>query len=197
MADRDGRHYELAASDDTPLVYNDAVASIIVPEDGRYVIQVRDASYNGDGRAYYLLHVGNFPRPHAALPAGGRPGETVKVKLLGDVAGEIEREVTIPEEPSERFALDVADEHGMIPRLAVEGREAHKLRVPFGGCLDQGQVAVAAARQPGDEERQGEHSENHSGTHEDGLSLGPPRARRTARLLRATRRRGHRRPRAS
>ena len=42
----------------------------------------------GNGSCMYRLHVGRFPRPTAVLPAGGKPGETMEVDWLGDVAGE-------------------------------------------------------------------------------------------------------------
>ena len=37
-------------------------------------------------RALYRLHVGGFPRPTAVYPAGGKPGETLNVKWIGDAA---------------------------------------------------------------------------------------------------------------
>lgn len=108
--------FELAASDDTPLVWNDCVASIIAPADGRYIVQVRDSSYNGDGRAYYFAHIGQFPRPHSVIPSGGKPGENVTLTFLGDVSGPITREVTLPTEgPFERFGIEVEDEYGVAP----------------------------------------------------------------------------------
>ncbi|WP_437225190.1 PPC domain-containing protein [Planctomicrobium sp. SH661] len=108
--------FELAVSDDSPLVWNDAVVSIIAPEDGKYYLQVRDASYNGDNNAHYLLHVGNFPRPVAVLPAGGRPGQTLDVTFLGDVSGTVTRQVTLPAEiPEDGFGLDLQDDHGITP----------------------------------------------------------------------------------
>lgn len=109
--------FELDVSDDAPLLYTDAVASVIAPKDGRYYIQVRDAAYNGDGNAVYLLTVGNFPRPRAVVPSGGRPGETLAVTFLGDVAGPITREVTLPATATERFGLEVQDEYGTAPSL--------------------------------------------------------------------------------
>lgn len=111
--------FELVANDDTPLVWNDAVVSLIVPEDGKYIIQVRDAAYQGDGRAYYLLSVGRFPRPQGIIPSGGKPGETLTVTLLGDVLGPITREVTLPAEirDPDRFGLDVQDDHGLAPSV--------------------------------------------------------------------------------
>ena len=38
-------------------------------EDGKYIIQVRESSYAGNGACLYRLHVGSFPRPVALLPA--------------------------------------------------------------------------------------------------------------------------------
>ncbi len=40
---------EVVKNDDSPLVWNDGLASLIIPEDGNYIIEVRDAAYNGDG----------------------------------------------------------------------------------------------------------------------------------------------------
>ncbi len=108
--------FELSASDDTALVWNDGVASVIAPKDGRYIIQVRDSAYNGDGRAYYFANIGNFPRPHAVIPSGGKPGEKLTVTFLGDVSGPITREVTLPTEGDfSRFGLEVQDEYGIAP----------------------------------------------------------------------------------
>lgn len=108
--------FELAANDDTALLYNDSMVSIIAPADGKYVILVRDASYNGDGQANYLLHIGHFPRPLAMIPAGGRPGETIKATFVGDVNGPIEREVTLPNEiPLDPYSVEVSDQLGVAP----------------------------------------------------------------------------------
>jgi len=111
----DEKRFELAVSDDTPLVWNDAVASVIAPADGKYIVQIRDSAYNGDGRAYYLAHIGNFPRPRAVIPSGGKPGETLTVTFLGDVSGPITREVTLPTEADDRFGLDIQDDLGVAP----------------------------------------------------------------------------------
>lgn len=108
--------FEMVVSDDSPLLWNDATVSIIAPTDGKYYVQVRDASYNGDGNAHYLLHVGNFPRPLACLPAGGKPGQTLDVTFLGDVTGPITRKVTLPTEiPVDGYWLEVQDEQGVAP----------------------------------------------------------------------------------
>ena len=107
--------FELARSDDSPLLKQDGVASILAPEDGTYVVQVRESAYGGNGNCLYRLHVGRFPRPTAVLPAGGRPGETLEVRWLGDVAGERVETITLPPAPQPDFGLLAHDEHGYAP----------------------------------------------------------------------------------
>lgn len=116
LAILNAERFEMAVADDTPLLFNDAVVSIIAPEDGKYYIQVRDASYNGDGNSHYLLHVGTFPRPVAVIPSGGRPGQTLDVTFLGDVKGPIQRTITLPNAvPEDGYAVEVSDEGGEAP----------------------------------------------------------------------------------
>ena len=96
VAIMDMKRFELAASDDSSLALQDPVASIIAPEDGTYVIQVRESSYAGNGGSRYRLHLGNAPRPLVAYPAGGKAGEEVEVKLIGDVTGPIVQKIKLP-----------------------------------------------------------------------------------------------------
>jgi hypothetical protein len=123
--------FELAAADDTPLVGQDAVASIIAPEDGRYIIQVRDSAYRGNGNSMYRLHVGDFPRPLAVYPAGGPAGEEIEVTFLGDPAGPFTQKITPPTDPHEEFAL-VAEQNGQVAPSANPFRVS-----PFGNLLEQ------------------------------------------------------------
>ena len=44
------QRFELAKSDDEPLVFQDCICSLIAPEDGKYIIQVRESSYGGNGK---------------------------------------------------------------------------------------------------------------------------------------------------
>ncbi|MEE2712031.1 MAG: pre-peptidase C-terminal domain-containing protein [Planctomycetota bacterium] len=83
----DARRFELAAADDTALLRQDAFAATMVPEDGRYVIAVRESAYGGSGACRYRLHIGPLPRPTAVFPSGGQPGEEVELTYLGDPAG--------------------------------------------------------------------------------------------------------------
>src|SRR5438477_5754241 len=92
----DGKRFELATSDDSPLNKQDGICSIVAPAHGTYVVQVRESAYGGSGACAYRLHVGTFPRPLAVLPAGGKVGEEVEVRFLGDPAGEIRQKIKLP-----------------------------------------------------------------------------------------------------
>lgn len=105
--------FELSTSDDAALVYQDGIASIVAPEDGKYIIQIRETSY-GNGN-FYRCHVGHFPRPRGMVPAGGQPGSTIAVKYLGDVAGEIAQDLVIPAEHQHEFHAHAQDAHGLDP----------------------------------------------------------------------------------
>jgi hypothetical protein len=107
--------FELSSSDDNALVWQDGIASIVAPEDGKYIIQVRESSYAGNGACLYRVHIGNFPRPQAVLPAGGKFGEALQVKFLGDVLGEKVETITLPSSPGSGFALFAKDDKGIAP----------------------------------------------------------------------------------
>ncbi|MEZ6047745.1 MAG: PPC domain-containing protein [Planctomycetaceae bacterium] len=57
----DEKRFELSSADDSPVAVQDCVASIVAPADGKYIIEVRESSYAGNGNCNYILHVGNFP----------------------------------------------------------------------------------------------------------------------------------------
>ena len=94
----DSKRFELAANDDSPLAKQDSVVSTIAPEDGDYIVFVRESAYGGNDNCRYRLHVGTFPRPTAIFPAGGKPGEEIEVRFLGDVSGEQTRKIVAPGE---------------------------------------------------------------------------------------------------
>ena len=78
---------------------------MIAPEDGAYLIELRESSYGGNGECHYRLHVGAFPRPTGVFPAGGKAGETVALKFLGAGVGGLTTSVKLPEVPTEKWAL--------------------------------------------------------------------------------------------
>ncbi|HLY10253.1 MAG TPA: pre-peptidase C-terminal domain-containing protein [Planctomycetota bacterium] len=110
----DTKRFELASADDTVLLMQDPFLTLLAPEDGTYIIQVRETSYGGGENGAYRLHVGSFPRPLSVFPAGGRPGEEVEVTFLGDIAGPLKRKIRLPQTPSEKYGVYVED-NGQSP----------------------------------------------------------------------------------
>ena len=111
--------FVLAGADDTALLRQDAVAAAVAPNDASYVIQVRESAFGGSGACRYRLHVGAFPRPLAVYPAGGRLGQSLDVRYLGDPAGEWTENVTLPAAPDPMFGLFAHADHGTAPSPSV------------------------------------------------------------------------------
>ena len=112
----DSKGFQLAVADDSPATLQDGILSVLAPEDGRYLVQVREASYGGDGSSRYRLHIGGFPRPTAIHPAGGKAGEKVTVTFLGDASGPIVREFDVPTMPiGGTHRLFATDDGGTCP----------------------------------------------------------------------------------
>jgi hypothetical protein len=99
----DEKKFSLAESDDTALGRQDPIASAIAPADGKYYVLVRESSYGGGGNFYYLLNVGTFPRPTGVFPPGGKAGEDLAVKFIGDVSGEFTKTIKLPAEPTAKM----------------------------------------------------------------------------------------------
>lgn len=127
---QDAKGNVLATCDDSSLLLQDALLSILAPEDGTYTILLRDIAYGGGGEFVYLLHLGDFPRPTAVYPAGGKAGETVSVKFLGDPKGEFTQEVKLPNAAVEKFGAWAEQNGTLVP-------SPNWMRVsPFGNILE-------------------------------------------------------------
>lgn len=111
----DAKRFELSRSDDAALLRQDCLCAVTAPEEGDYIVQIRESAYGGNGNCKYRLHVGTFPRPTAVLPAGGRPGETLEVKWVGDAAGDWVEKVTLPASEDLEFGLFARDDAGISP----------------------------------------------------------------------------------
>jgi hypothetical protein len=111
----DERRFELSAEDDSPLVRQDAVTSIVAPEDGKYIVEMRESGYGGDGNCRYRLHIGTFPRPVAVFPAGGKAGEEVELTFIGDALGPFSRKVMLPADGAVETLIFAEDEQGVVP----------------------------------------------------------------------------------
>ena len=109
------KRFELSAADDTPLVKQDAVASIVAPVDGQYIIEVRESAYGGNNACRYRLHVGNFPRPTAVYPAGGKVGTETEVTFIGDPSGNFKKKIKLPAKVEDNYGLLPKDAGGVPP----------------------------------------------------------------------------------
>ncbi len=99
----DKDRFELAVSDDSALLKQESVVSIIAPEDGNYVVEVRDSAYEGRGR--YRVHIGSFPRPLGIYPAGGQAGSEMEFTLIGDPKGQYKQKVKLPEQTTGAYEV--------------------------------------------------------------------------------------------
>ncbi|MBI5092365.1 MAG: pre-peptidase C-terminal domain-containing protein [Candidatus Hydrogenedentes bacterium] len=111
----DAGGHELVSEDDTGLMAQDAAVVFTAPAAGRFVLAVSESAYGGAGDFYYRLHVGQFPRPLAFLPMGGKAGTTIEVKWLGD-PGIAAQSAPLPGGPADgAFPLYAQNNLGVSP----------------------------------------------------------------------------------
>jgi len=91
----DSKRFELATSDDTSLLKQDAFVSLLAPADGDYIILVRESAYEGNDKCRYRLHIGSFTRPSVLYPPAAAAGKDVLIKMIGDPTGDYEVKQTI------------------------------------------------------------------------------------------------------
>lgn len=111
---------ELAMSDDTPLLVQDPLVSIIAPHDGDYYIEIAQSLYSDTSNSFYthyLAHIGNFETQQAVYPAGGPPGEKLEVTLIGDPQGRRSTRISLPAEPGD-FEYDFGAAYPLSMRVS-------------------------------------------------------------------------------
>ncbi len=106
----DSKRFEIAVADDTSLLAQDGYFSILAPEDGTYIIEVRESAYDANGRCEYRLHLGDFPRPSVAFPPVAKVGQQIEVAFLGENLGEVTRTLRVPDGGG-----------ALVPVFAIEG----------------------------------------------------------------------------
>jgi Quinohemoprotein amine dehydrogenase, alpha subunit domain III len=84
MTIRDANGKKLAMVDDTIFGRMDPIANLTCQRDGTWFVSLRENARGGSNTSFYRFHVGTFPRPLVAFPAGGRPGTKLKTTLIGD-----------------------------------------------------------------------------------------------------------------
>jgi hypothetical protein len=131
----DGR--TITEVDDTLMARQDPFVSLIAPNEGRYLLKVRDAAFGGGPSSTYALHIGDFPRPHGVYPPGGQSGKDVRLKLLGPDGDAAFVDVKLPE--------DVGPWWNFYPSLSGSiAPTASPLRVRPYSCVDETDAAATA-----------------------------------------------------
>ena len=102
---KDGQGKILAECDDSSLLVQDPVISVIAPADGKYHLAIRDSTNSAPLSGRYLLTVGKFPRPLVVYPAGGVSGEVLAAKYLGDGGGPMAATFKLPATTSSRYGV--------------------------------------------------------------------------------------------
>jgi hypothetical protein len=139
----DAKRFELVTGDDSALSGQDGGCSVVIPADGKYIIQIRESAFGGNGACQYRLHIGTFPRPTAVVPAGGKAGEEVEVAFIGDPAGPIKQKVKLPAAADEHFRVHCQTPEGVHPT-------GFKFRVGnLPNTIESGTNASVAAATPG------------------------------------------------
>ena len=95
----------LADVDDTWLGMQDPFVSLLAPQDGTYIVRLREAGYGGGNDCHYRLHLGSFPRPTSVFPLGGKAGDSIKLTFYSEATGEFVQEVQLPSAPADRFGV--------------------------------------------------------------------------------------------
>ncbi len=101
----DAKRFEITASDDSVILQQDCLCSMVAPADGRYIIEVRESSFGGNERSRYRLHVGSFPRPVAIVPSGGPPGQPLVATCIDLLGNQWQETFDMPAQPSDSFRI--------------------------------------------------------------------------------------------
>lgn len=105
--------FEIASADGSALLKQESILSVEIPEDGEYIVEVRDSAYQGRGR--YRAHIGTFPRPTAIYPAGGKAGSELEFTLIGDVKGNYKTKAKLPASTVEGTYGVFGENGGQLP----------------------------------------------------------------------------------
>ena len=131
VAIMDAKRFELGVSDDAALAWRDGFTAIIAPEDGKYIIQVRESAYAGNAAVFIACTWETSRGPRRLC----RPGVS-RVKPLR-CAGSATRPVkrhrpsNFPRRYEREFGIERQDEKGFSPypnafRLSIAGKRYRK-----------------------------------------------------------------------
>lgn len=98
--DTDNGLAELAYNDDTGGLHGDSQFSHRLPQDGRYVLELRDIRYQGGGNYRYRLRIGDFPCVTVPYPMGAKRGTKTTLAFGGrDTEDVVPQTLAIPDDP--------------------------------------------------------------------------------------------------
>jgi len=115
LYDAEGK--ELAYADDFRF-QPDPVFYYEIPEDGRYVIEIKDALYRGREDFVYRIRLGELPFVTSIFPLGGQGGEPAEIELAGWNL------------PTEKLSIDAAPKTPGVQAVPVAdpGRAGNRVR---------------------------------------------------------------------
>ena len=109
---------ELAYNDDYQF-HPDPVLFYKIPEDGQYVIEIKDAIYRGRPDFVYRITAGELPFVTSIFPLGGRAGDQIPVTLKGWNL------------PVDKLTMDARDKAPGIYPLSVRRGDLTSNTLPF------------------------------------------------------------------
>lgn len=140
ILDAEGR--EVAKNKDSGLFVQDPVLSVVAAKAGPYFVEIQQQVYMPVRLGMYRAHLGNFSRPLAVYPAGGRRGEKLAVKILGDPQGERMETVELPDALGDFAYRSGGAPSGNLLRVSefpnvLEGETVPGLPVALNGILSE------------------------------------------------------------
>jgi hypothetical protein len=118
LAVYDAKGKELAYGDDFRF-HPDPVLLVKIPEDGQYVLEIKDAIYRGRPDFVYRITIGELPFITGIFPLGGQAGTQTAVKLSGWNL------------PTDTLTVDAKDKGPCTHPLSVRKGDMTSNTVPF------------------------------------------------------------------
>lgn len=151
----DGR--SLLQGRETLGVEGDCRLLVELPEDGEYLVQVRDNLWGGDGGACYRLRVTEEPFATAIFPLGGAAGKTLRVTASGGNLPEaLFQNVLIPERSGATLNLPAFRWAGGLVetgRRLLVGAGVERLESGGEGTLNKGEAMNGMIAKAGEIDR--------------------------------------------
>ncbi len=110
------------AYDDHYRFHPDPVLTCKIPQDGAYVLEIRDALYRGREDFVYRVTVGELPFVTSFFPLGGPAGRKTAVELKGWNLSQSKLVLDADDLPQKSTLLRVAKTTGILPFAVEKGK---------------------------------------------------------------------------